>query len=89
MPACHELPPLDLRQQVKATGRGSPRSITWGFIEKEGSMAIQKKGKVKSDAGGKAEKRGGKKTGLKLKDLDAKNARKVRGGMKAKMSDYL
>jgi len=52
-------------------------------------MAIQKKGKVKSDAGGKAEKRGGKKTGLKLKDLDAKNARKVRGGMKAKMSDYL
>jgi hypothetical protein len=52
-------------------------------------MAVGKKGRVKSDAGGKAEKRGAKKTGLKLKDLDAKNARKVRGGMKTKVSDYL
>jgi hypothetical protein len=51
-------------------------------------MAVGKKSRVKSDTGRKAEKRSAKKTGLKLKDLDAKNARKVRGGYNARVSDY-
>ena len=43
----------------------------------------QSRGKTKSGAGGKAGRQKGKKGGLKLKDLDAKNASKVRGGRKA------
>ena len=43
----------------------------------------QSRGRAGAAAGVKAGKRGVKKEGLKLKDLDAKNASKVRGGRKA------
>jgi len=43
-------------------------------------------GRVGTSTGAKTGKRGAKKEGLKLRDLDAKNDRKVRGGYKMKLN---
>jgi hypothetical protein len=43
-------------------------------------MARKRGGGARSSAGAKAGKRGIKKRGMKLKDLEAKAGRKVRGG---------
>lgn len=45
-------------------------------------------GKARPGVGAKAGKRGGKKAGLKLKDLGAKNGRKIRGGTESISLNY-
>ncbi len=52
----------------------------------------QSRGSARTVAGVQAGKRGGKKEGSKLKDLDVKSDRKIRGGGKAaggfELNDY-
>ena len=80
----------DCRAALRGGTKKRSIAVTRGDDERRKDVTSKRSGgKAMPGAGAKAAKRGGKKAGLKLKDLHAKNGRKIRGGTGATESTSL